>query len=50
MSSNPYTWHSSARQVNSDVVGLSVYTEDGQIMSVKNLTKPAVISLPRELG
>ena len=50
LSRNPYMWHSSAKQVNSDVVGLSIYREDGQTVRLKNLTQPVVISIPRKLG
>ncbi|KAI0208686.1 Polycystic kidney disease protein 1-like 3 [Lamellibrachia satsuma] len=49
LSRNPYMWHSSAKQVNSDVVGLSIYREDGQTVRLKNLTQPVVISIPRKL-
>ena len=50
MSRNPYVWHSSAKMVNSLVVGLSICKEDGHIVHRKNLTQPIVIFLPRIHG
>ena len=50
LSRNPYMWHSSAKQVNSDVVGISIYREDGETVRLKNLTQPFSISLPRKRG
>ena len=50
MSRNPYTWHSSAKHVNMDVVGLSIYSDNGEPVHVKKLAQPIVIILPRRLG
>ena len=47
---NPFSWHSSAKQVNSDVVGMSIYGEDGETKRLRNLTKPVVVTLPRKFG
>ena len=50
MSKNPYTWHSSVKQVNMDVVGLSVFTDKGESVRLRNLTQHIVIAFPRKLG
>ena len=47
---NPYVWHSSAKMVNSLVVGMSIWKEDGHIVHQKNLTQPIVVFLPRKHG